>query len=448
MIMIKNRGVLSRDPRHERLIQLAEYALQVADPYKAVASSIELNGRTLIVKDGRVELGKRVHVVGFGKASVKMAEAVYSILGELISGGVVIHPGEPGRVGPIEVLKGDHPFPGHNTLKSSVKLLEYLKTISEDDTLIVLISGGGSALFEIPEEGVSLEDISIVSRELMKKGATIHELNTVRKRLSRVKGGKLLKHVKASKIVSLIVSDVVGDDLSIIASGPTAPDPTSFEDAYRVLARKGLLEVIPASIKELFEKGLKGLIEDTLKPDHPAFKKVENYLVLSNQIVLQKLCEALENMGYRTLLLTSMLEGEAREVGKVLASIIKNILIYGTPIGRPAAILAGGETVVTVKGKGVGGRNQELCLSLSISLRGVLGVTAACLATDGIDGVSPAAGAIVDGDTVDEALRKGLDPWESLDNNDSYGFFSRINRAIITEYTGTNVNDIFLALVE
>ncbi|MEM0060242.1 MAG: MOFRL family protein, partial [Desulfurococcaceae archaeon] len=200
--------------------------------------------------------------------------------------------------------------------------------------------------------------------------------------------------------------------------------------------------------KELFEKGLKGLIEDTLKPDHPAFKKVENYLVLSNQIVLQKLCEALENMGYRTLLLTSMLEGEAREVGKVLASIIKNILIYGTPVGRPAAILAGGETVVTVKGRGVGGRNQELCLSLSISLRGVSGVTAACLATDGIDGVSPAAGAIVDGDTVDEALRKGLNPWESLDNNDSYGFFSRINRAIITGYTGTNVNDIFLALIE
>ncbi|MEM4655121.1 MAG: glycerate-2-kinase family protein, partial [Thermosphaera sp.] len=192
--MIKNKDVLARDQRHERLTQLVEYALKVADPYDAVASSMELKGRTLIVKDSRIELGRRVHVVGFGKASVRMAEAVYSVLGELLSGGVVIHPGEPGRVGPVEVLKGDHPSPGQNTLKSSVKLLDYLKTVSEEDTLIVLISGGGSALFEVPEEGVSLEDLSAVSRELMKRGATIHELNTVRKRLSMVKGGKLLKH--------------------------------------------------------------------------------------------------------------------------------------------------------------------------------------------------------------------------------------------------------------
>ncbi|MEM1809127.1 MAG: MOFRL family protein [Thermosphaera sp.] len=175
---------------------------------------------------------------------------------------------------------------------------------------------------------------------------------------------------------------------------------------------------------------------------------VENHLVLSNQIVLQKLQEALENMGYRTLLLTSMLEGEAREVGRVLASIIKNIRVYDKPVEKPAALLAGGETVVTVKGKGVGGRNQELCLSLAISLRGVPGAAAACFATDGVDGVSPATGAVVDGGTVDEALMEGLDPWESLDNNDSYGFFARINRAIVTGYTGTNVNDVFLALIE
>lgn len=317
--MIKNKDMLVRDPRHERLIRFVEYALQVADPYNAVTSSIELRRGALIVKDKRVELGRRVHVVGFGKASVRMAEAVYSVMGELVSGGVVIHPGEPSRVGPIEVLKGDHPFPGDNTLRSSLKLLDYLKTVNKDSVLIVLISGGGSALFEIPEEGISLEDLSLVSKELMKKGATIHELNTVRKRLSRVKGGKLLKHVKASRVVSLIVSDVVGDDLSTIASGPTAPDHTSFKDAYTVLVRKGLLENIPVSVKELFEKGVKGLVEDTLKPGHPFFNRVENHIVLSNQMVLQKLQEALASTGYNTLLLTSMLEGEAKEVGKVLA---------------------------------------------------------------------------------------------------------------------------------
>ncbi|MEM1613139.1 MAG: DUF4147 domain-containing protein [Desulfurococcaceae archaeon] len=272
---------------------------------------------------------------------------------------MVIYPGEPSRFGPIEVLKGDRPFPGDNTLRSSLKLLDYLKTVNEDGVLIVLISGGGSALFEIPEEGILLEDLSLVSKELMKKGATIHELNTVRKRLSRVKGGKLLKHVKASRVVSLIVSDAVGDDLSTIASGSTAPDHTSFEGAYTVLVRKGLLENIPVSIKELFEKGVKGLVEDTLKPGHPLFNGGENHIVLSNQMVLQKLQEALASTGYNTLLLTSMLEGEAKEVGKALASIIKNISVYGRPINKPAALLAEGETVVTVKGKGVGKQSKK-----------------------------------------------------------------------------------------
>lgn len=448
ILMIKNKDVLIRDPRHARLVQLVEYALQVADPYKAVLSSLEARNNLLIVRGRGIELSKRVHVVGFGKASKRMAEAVYSMLEERIVGGIVIYPGEPSGVGPIKVLKGDHPLPGHNTLSSSMKLLDYLETINEDDTLIVLISGGGSALFELPEEGITLEDISIVSKELMKKGATIHELNTVRKRLSRIKGGKLLRYVKASKIISLIVSDVVGDNLNTIASGPTAPDTTSFADAYGVLVRKGLLESLPPSVKNLFEKRLKGLVEDTLKSDHPVFKKVENHIILSNQIVLQELYEALENMGYKPLLLTSMLEGEAREVGRVLASIIKNIQVYDKPVEKPAALLAGGETVVTVKGRGVGGRNQELCLSLAISLRSLSGITAACFATDGVDGVSPAAGAIVDGNTVDEALKEGLDPWRNLEDNDSYGFFSRLNREIITGYTEANVNDIFLALIE
>ncbi|MEM2410389.1 MAG: MOFRL family protein, partial [Thermofilaceae archaeon] len=188
--------------------------------------------------------------------------------------------------------------------------------------------------------------------------------------------------------------------------------------------------------------------EDTLKPGHPFFNRVENHIVLSNQMVLQKLQEALASTGYNTLLLTSMLEGEAKEVGKVLASIIKNINVYGKPVDKPAALLAGGETVVTVKGRGVGGRNQELCLSLAISLRNLPDFAAACFATDGVDGVSPAAGALVDGWVIDEALNRGLDPWRSLEDNDSYGFFSKINKAIVTGYTGTNVNDIFIALID
>lgn len=449
MRFIQNFSELSVSPLHETLLEVAEESLARADPYDAVM-------RNLSVRDGKLSIGEyefhipeRVHVVGFGKASMKMLRAIQDLLGEIVCGGVVITPDVEGWVGSVKILRGDHPLPATNTLKSSLYLLDYLdKEVRGDDLLVVLVSGGGSALFEIPEDGLSLEGVSAVTRELMRRGADIVELNTVRKRLSKVKGGKLLEHVNAGKVITLIISDVVGDRLDMIASGPTVPDNTSFNDAYQILRKRGLWSELPHEIRVFIEKGLAGEVPDTLKEGDPLFNKVHNFIIASNQLVLEHVSHVLSGKGFNTILLTSMLEGEAREVGRVLGSIIKNIIRYSKPVSRPAALIAGGETVVTVRGSGVGGRNQELCLSLTISIKGLRDVVATCVGTDGIDGVSPAAGAIIDGELFEEAVRRDLNPEKYLLNNDSYTFFREMKRALYTGYTGTNVNDVFVALIK
>ncbi|MEM0154179.1 MAG: glycerate kinase, partial [Ignisphaera sp.] len=413
----------------------------------AVVASLRISDNIIYVRDTMVKVRGRIHVIGFGKASRRMADAMYNVLGNRIAGGIVISPEGSGHIGPIEIVKGDHPIPGNNTLKSSQRVLEYLQNnVYEDDTVFILISGGGSALFEVPERNVSLDDVGRLAKELMRRGADIFELNTVRKRFSRVKGGKLLRYIRARNIVSLIISDVIGDRLDTIASGPTAPDETSYGDVYSILTRRGLWNEMPETMRSIIEAGLRGELPDTPKSGDPIFSNVHNIIIASNAIALESMARKAEEYGFKSLILTSMVEGEAREVGKVIASIIKNILAYSRPVEKPVAILIGGETVVTVRGKGVGGRNQELCLSLAVSIKG-LETVAVCMGTDGIDGISPAAGAIVDGYTIDEGYRLGLDPIAYLENNDSYTYFSKINRAIITGYTGTNVNDVFLALI-
>lgn len=447
MSFIKNRPVLERGDLHRIALDIIEYGLESADPYRAVVTSLRISDNIIYVRDTMVKVRGRIHVIGFGKASRRMADAMYDVLGNRIAGGIVISPEGSGYIGPIEIVKGDHPIPGNNTLKSSQRVLEYLQNnVYEDDTVFILISGGGSALFEVPERNVSLDDVGRLAKELMRRGADIFELNTVRKRFSRVKGGKLLRYIRARNIVSLIISDVIGDRLDTIASGPTAPDETSYGDVYSILTRRGLWNEMPETMRSIIEAGLRGELPDTPKSGDPIFSNVHNIIIASNAIALESMARKAEEYGFKSLILTSMVEGEAREVGKVIASIIKNILAYSRPVEKPVAILIGGETVVTVRGKGVGGRNQELCLSLAVSIKG-LETVAVCMGTDGIDGISPAAGAIVDGYTIDEGYRLGLDPIAYLENNDSYTYFSKINRAIITGYTGTNVNDVLLALI-
>jgi glycerate 2-kinase len=439
--VIKNRGELERLRGAGVLLDALEAALAAADPYGAVAKYVKRSGDGVEVAGRRYKLSGAVHVVGFGKASLKMAQAVVDVLGDAVAGGVVISPVGGGRVGPVEVLRGDHPIPGEDTLRASQRLLQYLESVGPEDLLFVLISGGGSALFEAPEEGVSLRDVAWLTGELMKRGADIVELNTVRKRLSRVKGGKLLRLVKTRRVVSLIMSDVVGDRLDTIASGPTAPDETTRDYAVAVLRRYGLWEEMPPHLRSAVLRS-----PDTVKPGDPLLEKVHNVVVASNLQSLLAASQHLADRGFNVVILSAALEGEAREVGRVLASAAKSAAWFGHPAKPPAALLAGGETVVRVTGRGVGGRNQELCLSFAVAAKG-LPVSAACMGTDGVDGNSPAAGALVDGYTAEEAEKAGLNPLEHLDNNDSHTLFHKLGRAIYTGPTGTNVNDIFIALV-
>lgn len=426
-------------------LQIVLEGWRAADPYISVAKHVSVYGSAVRV-GGRLYRPRGVHVVGFGKASLRMLEALCDVLGGRVVGGVVINPVVEGRFCGVDVLKGDHPLPGGGTLQSSMRLISYLESVGDDDLVFVLISGGGSALFEIPEEGLSISDVAEVSRLLMSRGADIYELNTVRKHLSRVKGGKLLKFVRG-EVVSLIVSDVVGDDLSVVASGPTYPDPTTFRDAYEVMKSRGVYEEVPESVRELVRRGLRGLVEETLKADDPSLNRVYNVVIASNTTSLRVMESKAREKGYNTLLLTPYLTGEAREVGKVLAGVIKSVAILGTPVRRPAALIAGGETTVTVRGDGVGGRNQELCLSLTAEIKEVGDVVALCVGSDGVDGVSPAAGAVTSSKVFKKAVGLGLDPLTYLRNNDSYTFFSRLGLAIRTGYTGTNVNDFFITLI-
>jgi len=449
-IAIRNLKELTRSKTHRDALEIILKGLNAADPMRSVERSIKYNDKGILIGGKYLQKVNAVHVVGFGKASIGMAKGAFNALGDLIHGGVVIAPKPTSitNIGPITVLEGNHPIPDKDTEKSSRKLIEYLSDqVSPDDGVLILISGGGSALFEVPANDLSIEDVAAVTKLLLKSGANIKETNTVRKHISSVKGGQLIKYIKSNWVASLIISDVVGDPLEFIASGPTVPDTTTFKDAYEVLIRRDLWNKIPISVKSYIEKGLQGKAPETPKPGDPIFSKVINVLVASNRISLEAMAQESINKGFKSLILTPYLEGESREVGKVLASIALSVRRDGYPLKPPLAILAGGETTVTVTGKGIGGRNQELCLSLALNLCDI-DFVAICMGSDGIDGISPAAGAIVDGDVCKEASQIGIDITQALINNDSYTVFSRLKRAIITGYTGTNVNDLLVILIK
>ncbi|MEM2343202.1 MAG: glycerate kinase [Sulfolobales archaeon] len=446
--MIKNFDELASSELRSDALRIIEAGLQAADPVRSIKNVVRLEGSRLVV-DGKVyDIGSGVKVLGFGKASASMALAVEEVLGDLIIDGIVIVPKglKPPKLGRIKVMYGSHPIPDEDTINSTKELLR-LCSQSEGEMFIVLISGGGSALFELPVEPITLNDLRVLTTQLLKCGADIKEINTVRKHVSMVKGGRLAELLYPSNVVSLILSDVVGDPIEFIASGPTAPDPTTYDDAVKLLKRYEIFDSIPASVREVLMKGLRGELRETPKPGDKIFDKVLNYIVASNYISLKAMEEEARRLGYNTLILTSMVEGEAREVGKLLAGVMKNVKKYDEPVRKPAAILAGGETTVTVRGKGIGGRNQELALSVAISIAGLDNVVFASIGSDGVDGVSVAAGGIVDGETVIRGRELGLNPYDFLNNNDSYNYLSRLGSSILTGPTGTNVNDLLIALI-
>jgi len=451
-LYIKNFEGLARTAIHRDVLEVLEQGLRAADPEEAIPGKVRLEGRALEAAGTRVELGRRIIVAGFGKASYKMLKAVYKILGDKIEQGAVIIPREyqaPERLGRVEVLRGEHPLPGRETLRSSERLLEILESVGEGDTVMLLISGGGSSLFEAPVEGVGIEDIAETTKALLRAGATIEELNAVRKHISRVKGGRLGKALKkrGAEVVALIASDVVGDPIEVIASGPTAPDSSTYCEALSILRKKLAGRGAPENIVKTLEKGCRGELGETPKPGDKDLESIANIVIISNTDSLKAMKRASIEKGYRAIIVTNMLEGEAREVGKIMTSIALSIKALGEPLEPPAMALASGETTVEVRGRGIGGRNHELALSAALKLSKCIGCIVASIGSDGVDGVSPAAGGIADWLVRGEAEALGIDLEAHLEDNDSYTALSKLGRSIYTGYTGVNVGDLIVIAV-
>ena len=398
----------------------------------------------------------RVVLIAIGKASASMAlGALEAFSGEVEGGAIVIPEGiEVGELKGynLEIIRGGHPLPTPGSLRAGTAVLEWAATAGRGGAhVLVLVSGGASALAESPLGSISLEDLVNVNRALLTSGASISEINTVRRHLSKVKGGGLVKAARPSEVYGLYASDVPGDAIHDIGSGPTAVDPTTFKDALSVLDFYGLIDAVPKSIVEVLEKGARGLIEETLKPDSPDAARAHNWIVARNMDVLEELERGLKERGFNVLVLTSMLQGESREVAKVLAALAAEVIRSGRPVRRPAALILGGETSVTVRGSGRGGRNQELALAWSLEAKrlGIGHDEAALLAiaTDGVDGPTDAAGAVVTSAVPQELSSIGINPLRALSNNDSYEALEAIGALIKTGPTGTNLNNIIVVFV-
>jgi len=458
MVKIKNEqelisNAVSASTRRARRLALeaVKAAIEAVDPKGIILSKVLLRNDELTIAGKVFDLRKfkRIYVVGGGKAGGPMAEALEEILGARVTGGVVNVPSGSGgcfTTRRVELNEASHPIPNEAGVEGTRRMLEIAEEAGEEDLVLCIISGGGSSLMPQPREGISLEDKRRVTDILLKCGATINELNTVRKHLSRFKGGWLAKTAYPATIVSLLLSDVVGDPLDTIASGPTVPDPTTFKDAIAILEKYGVWRDVPASVRELLMKGREGLIPETPKEGDREFDRVYNFVVGNNRTACLAALEKLRKAGLNVEFVTSYMEGEAREVGTLLGAIVRELVATENPLPRPAALIFGGETTVTVKGDGTGGRNQELALGAALKISGLDGVVICSVGTDGVDGPTDAAGAIVDGGTLSRAEERGLDPVKFLQNNDTYGFFSKLGDLIFTGPTGTNVTDISLII--
>jgi len=458
MVSIKNREELLKNAEssvnrkaRELAINALNAALEAADPKAIIKSKVTVKGSLLKVGDLSFDLdeSKNIFVVGGGKASGRMAEALEEVLGEHIRDGAINVPqgSPPYQVRKVKLQQASHPIPDVAGVRGTSQMLALVGQAEENDIVFCLLSGGGSSLMPQPCSGVSLRDKRRVTDALLRSGATINEINTVRKHISSFKGGWLAKRAYPATVVNLILSDVVGDPLDSIASGPTVPDSTTFGDAVEILKRYKLWSKVPSSVRKVLLDGRKGLVPETPKAGDRAFAKVYNIIVGNNMTATLAAYTSFEKAGLNALLLTSRLEGQARDVGTVFASVAKEVVASGNPVPKQAGIVAGGETTVTVVGRGKGGRNQEIALGAALRIGDTDGVVVASMSTDGVDGPTDAAGAIADGRTVLRSKRLGLDARKFLAENDSYSFFSRLGDLVFTGPTGTNVGDVSVIVV-
>ena len=427
-------------------LSIFKAGLRAADPVEAVLRHVRVAGEFLIVARRRYDLRRfsRIHVIGAGKAGAPMTAALERLLGKRITGGLVnVKDGHTARLRRVELQECRHPIPDERGIQGAERIAAIAEQAGADDLLLCVISGGASALLPFPAPPITLAEKQETTRLLLECGANIHEINAVRKHISKIKGGQLARLAAPATVVSLLLSDVIGDDLEVIGSGPTAPDPSTFRDALSVLDKYGLRERVPQPVRERLEDGASGNIDDTPK----RLDNAQNVVIGSNRLAVDAAAAKAKELGYRTLVLSTMIEGETRDIARMHAAIAKEIVASGKPLKPPACILSGGETTVTIRGKGLGGRNQEFALAAAIDLAGLRGVTVLSGGTDGTDGPTDAAGAAADGSTVARAARKGLDPKRYLADNDSYHFFESLKDLVKTGPTGTNVMDLRILLV-
>ncbi|MBU2488550.1 MAG: glycerate kinase [Proteobacteria bacterium] len=437
--------------RREDARSIFDAGVAAADPHSAVK---RLFGQP---EDGVFSLGderlaprefSRIIVLGAGKAACPMARAVEELFPGKVAGGAVITKyGHTEPLSCVEVYEAAHPVPDAAGERAAARLLDLARDAKENDLVLCLLSGGGSALLPAPAPGLSLADKQEATRALLESGAAIHEVNALRKHLSAIKGGRLARAASPARVVNLILSDVVGDDLSTIASGPTYPDSRTFGDCRDILDRYGLTRRLSPAVTRHLARGLAGEVEETPKPGDPAFSQCSWHIVANARRSLAMAEIRARELGYNTLILSAVVEGETREAARFHAAIAREVRATGNPVAAPACLLSGGETTVTIRGKGKGGRNMEFALAAALDLAGEPGVTVLSGGTDGTDGPTDAAGAVADGSTVARAVGMGLDARLYLDANDSYVFFEQTGGLIVTGPTRTNVMDLRVILV-
>ncbi|MFO7560736.1 MAG: glycerate kinase [Desulfobacterales bacterium] len=424
--------------------------LAAVEPGAAIHKFCRHDNDTLYIGNKNYDLSRfdRVYVIGAGKAAAPMATAIEEILEDKISGGIItVKYGHLSKSGRINVIEAGHPIPDQNGRDGAESILSLAEGAGKNDLVICLISGGGSALLPLPAEGITLKDKQDAIKVLLSCGASIDEVNSIRKHISGIKGGMLARAAYPATLVSLILSDVVGDDLDVIASGPSIPDSSTYEDCMGILSHYNISDSLPEAVYAHICKGASGLIPETPKPGDPVFKKTASLIIGSNMEAITSAKKKAEEIGYNTIVLSSMIEGETKHVARVHAAIAKEIRKTGNPLSPPACILSGGETTVTITGNGRGGRNQEFSLAAALDIATYQDIVVFSAGTDGTDGPTDAAGAVADTTTVKRALEKKIDPVNFLLDNDSYNFFRILDDLVITGPTNTNVMDLRIILV-
>jgi glycerate 2-kinase len=420
------------------------------DPFAAVFRTLEFDKDCLVVGDRIYPLAeiRNLYVCGCGKAAAPMAQAAEKTLGGRISAGVVVTKyGHRLPLDRIKIVEAGHPIPDQAGLGGAREILDLARASGDRDLFLFMISGGGSALLPVPADGLTLGDKKVTTTALLKSGATIQEVNAVRKHISKIKGGRLAQAAAPARVMALILSDVVDDALDAIASGPTVPDDSTFTDCLEIFRRYDLNRQVPSAVVEFLRSGVQGRVAETPKKSEAVFQNTQNIIIGSNTRALTAAQRRAEALGYHARILTRAMTGESRDVAKSHSALLKEIVRKGEPATLPACLLSGGETTVTVRGDGMGGRNQEFCLAAAMEVEGMNRVVILSGGTDGTDGPTDAAGGLVDGSTVVRGRAKSLDAAEFLTRNDSYNFLRATGDLLFSGPTLTNVMDLQITLI-